>query len=104
MLGNMRVAHRAVFLLILIVAASAIPVPAAVHRRKNAESNAERKQLIDINRASADELKTLPGIADAYAAKIARNRPYKSKTQLLTRKVIPEATYGRIKGKIIARQ
>jgi competence protein ComEA len=104
MLGNMRVAQRAVFLLILIVAGSAIPVAAAVHRRKSAASSAERKQLIDINRASADELKTLPGIADAYAAKIARNRPYKRKTQLLTRKVIPEATYGRIKGKIIARQ
>jgi DNA uptake protein ComE-like DNA-binding protein len=60
--------------------------------------------LIDINRASAAELETLPGIADANAAKIARNRPYKNKRQLLTRKIIPEATYGRIKGKIIARQ
>jgi competence protein ComEA len=60
--------------------------------------------LVDINRASAEELKTLPGIADALAASIKRNRPYQNKAQLLSRKVIPEATYARIKTRIIARQ
>jgi competence protein ComEA len=60
--------------------------------------------LIDINRASVEELKTLPGIDDAYAASIKRYRPYQNKAQLLSRKVIPQATYGRIRRRIIARQ
>ena len=60
--------------------------------------------LIDINRASSSELKTLPGIQDAYAAAIIRNRPYKNKSQLLSRQIIPEAAYGKIKNKIIAKQ
>jgi DNA uptake protein ComE-like DNA-binding protein len=59
---------------------------------------------IDINRASKDELKTLPGIGDAYAAAIIRNRPYKNKAQLRSRNVIPDATYNKIKDKIIAKQ
>jgi competence protein ComEA len=71
--------------------------PAVAMERRHAS-------LVDINRASAEELKTLPGIADAYAASIARNRPYRNKAQLLSRKVIPEAVYGRIKSRIVARQ
>jgi DNA uptake protein ComE-like DNA-binding protein len=60
--------------------------------------------LIDINRASSSELKSLPGIQDSYAAAIIRNRPYKNKSQLLSRQIIPEAAYGKIKNKIIAKQ
>jgi DNA uptake protein ComE-like DNA-binding protein len=60
--------------------------------------------LIDINRAGSEELKTLPGIADAYANAIIRNRPYKNKAQLLSHKVIPRAAYAKIKALIIARQ
>ena len=60
--------------------------------------------LIDINRASAIELKTLPGIQDAYAEAIVKNRPYKNKAQLLSKQIIPEAAYGKIKNRIIAKQ
>jgi competence protein ComEA len=60
--------------------------------------------LIDINHANAAKLKALPGIGDAYSAAIVKNRPYKNKTQLLTRGVIPEATYNKIRDKIIAKQ
>lgn len=63
-----------------------------------------KKDLVDINRATAAELKTLPGIRDAYAAAIAKNRPYGNKAQLLSRKVIPAAIYRQIKDKIIAKQ
>jgi DNA uptake protein ComE-like DNA-binding protein len=62
------------------------------------------RNLVDINRATASELKALPGIADAWAAAIVRNRPYRNKRQLLTRKIISEAEYARIKSRIVARQ
>ena len=60
--------------------------------------------LIDLNRATAAELKSLPGISDAYSAAIIRNRPYANKTQLKTRNVIPPGAYSRIKDKVIAKQ
>jgi DNA uptake protein ComE-like DNA-binding protein len=59
---------------------------------------------IDINHASKDDLKKLPGIGDAYANAILKNRPYKNKSQLRSRNVIPDATYNKIKDKIIAKQ
>jgi competence protein ComEA len=59
---------------------------------------------IDINTASADELKSLPGIGDAYSAAIIKNRPYANKRQLVSRKVIPQATYDKISDRIIAKQ
>ncbi|HXJ41272.1 MAG TPA: helix-hairpin-helix domain-containing protein [Bryobacteraceae bacterium] len=60
--------------------------------------------LVDINRASAAELKALPGIGDAYSAAIIKNRPYANKAQLKSRNVVPDATYEKIKDKIIAKQ
>ena len=63
-----------------------------------------KPDLVDINSATALELKMLPGIRDAYAAAIIKNRPYLNKAQLLSRKVIPAAVYKQIRGKIIAKQ
>ena len=60
--------------------------------------------LIDINHATLDRIKTLPGIQDAMAAKIIRNRPYANKTQLSTKGVMSAATYARIRALIIAKQ
>ena len=59
---------------------------------------------VDINHASKADLQTLPGIGDAYANAIIKNRPYKNKTQLRSRNVIPDATYNKIKDKIVAKQ
>lgn len=61
-------------------------------------------KLVDINSAGRAELKTLPGIGDAEAARIIAARPYLSKAELVTKKVMPEGAYVALKNQIIAKQ
>jgi DNA uptake protein ComE-like DNA-binding protein len=98
--------------LVPVVALLAFALAAPAFAQKATEKSAEKKgdmtaakaELMDINSATAEQLQTLPGIGEAYSKKIIEGRPYKGKDELVQKKIIPQATYEKIKGLIIAKQ
>jgi len=87
-----------------VFAAEKAPVAAPGQTPAQTVKPPSKAQLLDINSATEDQLKALPGVGDAYSKKIIEGRPYAKKDQLVSKKILPGATYDQIKDKIIAKQ
>lgn len=85
-------------------AAKPAPIPAAEKKTGATPAAAAREEAVDLNSATEEQLKKIPGIGDEYAKKIIAGRPYAKKDQLKTKKVIPATVYDKIKDNVIAKQ
>jgi competence protein ComEA len=102
------IAQVLVGLFVFVLLASGMGVagaaPQGAAQKTQTAQSAAPAELVDINSATKEQLEALPGIGDKYSQKIIDGRPYKAKTDLVRKKIIPQATYDKIKNQIIAKQ
>ena len=90
--------------LTLAAASSPVALGQASSTKSTTKAATPSAEKLDINSATKEQLDALPGIGEAYAQKIIDNRPYRTKRDLVLKKIIPQATYDKIKEQIIAHQ
>jgi DNA uptake protein ComE-like DNA-binding protein len=100
----MRLKKLVVAMFVLSMALPALGVAQTKPKPAPAKPQASAAVLLDLNTATKEELEALPAIGTAYAQKIIDGRPYKAKNELVTKKIVPESTYAKIKDKVIAKQ
>ena len=88
-------------ILALTVVSPMLPAPAHAQNAAMTVKQA-RAALVDINTATVDQLQAVPGLGATYAKRIVGGRPYTSKRQLVTRGILPQDVYAKVKGFIIA--
>jgi len=91
-------------LLMILGVSVAVSRPHAASAATAAQAAAKSADLLDVNSATKEQLDALPGIGEKYAQKIIDGRPYAKKTDLVRKKILPQATYNKIAGMIIAKQ
>lgn len=82
----------------------ALPAVAATPAKAPQAASMANTAVVDINRASLDELRALKGIGDVRAAAIVKGRPYSRKDELVRKGIVPQAVYDEIREQIVARQ
>lgn len=87
--------------LVLALAPAGAAAPKAATQKPSAMSTMQSGAL-DINTATEAQLKAIPGIGDVYAKRIVSNRPYTSKDQLVSKGVLPQGVYNKVKGQLVA--
>src|SRR5947209_7732178 len=94
---------RLLALVFILMTACAVPTVGAAQTKKPAPKAAAaqtKTALLDLNSASKADLMMLPGIGDAFADKIIAGRPYTRKDELVSKKIVPAATYAKIKDQV----
>ena len=97
---TLRVGLGSILLLTLLL----VPLAATVSSAELPSPPTNVPDLLDINTATAEQLKTLPGIGDAHAEKMIQGRPYARKEELVEKNILSRGKYEGIKYKIVTKQ
>jgi len=97
--------RRTLGVALVVVVLLALPgFPRKITESSGAYAANKIDKLLEINSASQEQLKTLPKVGKALAARIIKHRPYKRKEELVQKHIIPQSTYDKIKDQIVVRQ